>query len=72
MIEITEDEARVILIAALQQGWTRITLDDVMGAAKFSDTTRDLWEYLRAWDDDYRIEQDCDDKAAAWFEEASY
>lgn len=72
MLNITTAEAEAILTEAHERGWTRLTLDDVFGAAQYSDTERDLWGYLREYDDDMRIEQECDDKAAAWFEVASY
>lgn len=73
MPKLTRDEALTILHEAHNdRGWVRLTLDSVFGAAEFSDTDPDLWGYLREFDDDMRIEQDCDDQAAEWFEDAAY
>jgi hypothetical protein len=72
MLNLTAVEVREFLAEAHRRGLSRITREDVIAAAQYSDTSLDLKAYLKSWDHDMRIEQECDDKAAAWFERASY
>lgn len=72
MMTMTETEIDEALAEAQERGWTRIERADVVCALQYSETRRDVMAYLKSWDDDARIEQECDDKAAAWFEDAAY
>jgi len=71
-LNMTTEEVDAVLADVKDRGLARTDREDIICAAQYVDDPRDLIALLKSWDDDYRIEQECDDKASAWFEEASY